>query len=112
MGTNSTFVDAAHASQTALPRSKALERPATADQNVARPEMRRPLGDVTPGDGVWQRLHELLLSKLRAAARIDWSRVVLDSGSVHAMVPPIGRPTIPPSCLTGRVETRYLVHEP
>jgi transposase len=24
--------------------------------------------------GVWQQLHELLLAKLRAADRIDWSR--------------------------------------
>ena len=35
--------------------------------------------------GVWQRLHELLLSKLRAADRIDWSRAVVDSGSVRAV---------------------------
>ncbi len=30
--------------------------------------------------GVWQRLHELLLSKLQAADRIDWSRALVDSG--------------------------------
>ncbi len=35
--------------------------------------------------GVWQRLHELLLSKLRAADQIDWSRAVVDSGSVRAV---------------------------
>ena len=35
--------------------------------------------------GVWQRLHELLLSKLRAADQIDWSRALVDSGSVRAV---------------------------
>ena len=35
--------------------------------------------------GVWQRLHELFLSKLRAADQIDWSRAVVDSGSVRAV---------------------------
>ncbi|BCL94147.1 hypothetical protein MAFF211479_38480 (plasmid) [Ralstonia solanacearum] len=31
--------------------------------------------------GVWDRLHEVLLAKLRAADRIDWSRVVVGSSS-------------------------------
>jgi transposase len=31
--------------------------------------------------GVWDRLHEVLLTGLRAADRIDWSRVVIDSSS-------------------------------
>jgi transposase len=35
--------------------------------------------------GVWQRLHERLLCDLRAAGRIDWSRAVVDSGSVRAV---------------------------
>ncbi len=35
--------------------------------------------------GVWQRLHELLLSKLRKADQIDWSRAVVDSGSIRAV---------------------------
>ncbi len=35
--------------------------------------------------GVWQRLHELLLSKLRAADQIDWSRALVDSGSIRAV---------------------------
>ncbi len=34
---------------------------------------------------VWQKLHELLLSKLREADQIDWSRAVVDSGSVRAV---------------------------
>ncbi len=34
---------------------------------------------------VWQKLHELLLSKLRAADQIDWSRALVDSGSVRAV---------------------------
>ncbi len=49
--------------------------------------------------GVWDRLHEVLLAKLRAADRIDWSRVVIDSSSIRAVgsgqkqdpIPPIGR---------------------
>lgn len=28
--------------------------------------------------GVWERLHEVLLAKLRAADRIDWSRVIVE----------------------------------
>jgi len=35
--------------------------------------------------GVWQKLHELLLAKLREAEQIDWSRAVVDSGSVRAV---------------------------
>ncbi len=35
--------------------------------------------------GVWQRLHELLLSKLRAADQLDWYRALVDSGSVRAV---------------------------
>jgi transposase len=36
--------------------------------------------------GVWQRLHELLLAKLREADRIDWSRAVVDSAQVPAVL--------------------------
>ena len=35
--------------------------------------------------GVWDRLHELLLSELHQSDRIDWSRAVVDSGSVRAV---------------------------
>ena len=35
--------------------------------------------------GVWERLHELLLAKLREADRIDWSRAVIDSSHVRAV---------------------------
>ena len=35
--------------------------------------------------GVWQRLHEVLLARLREADRIDWSRVVIDSSHVRAV---------------------------
>ena len=34
---------------------------------------------------VWQRLHELLLAKLRNADQLDWSRAVVDSSSVRAL---------------------------
>ena len=35
--------------------------------------------------GVWQRVHEILLASLNAAGRIDWSRAIVDSGSVRAV---------------------------
>lgn len=35
--------------------------------------------------GVWQKIHEVLLAKLREADRIDFSRVVVDSTSVRAV---------------------------
>jgi transposase len=34
--------------------------------------------------GVWERLHALLLSRLRAAGEIEWSRAVVDSSQVQA----------------------------
>jgi len=34
--------------------------------------------------GVWERLHTLLLSELRAAAELEWSRAVADSSHVQA----------------------------
>ena len=35
--------------------------------------------------GVWDRLHRLLLDKLREADQIDFSRVIVDSASVRAV---------------------------
>ena len=35
--------------------------------------------------GVWPRLHETLLAKLRGADQIDFTRVVVDSASVRAV---------------------------
>ena len=35
-------------------------------------------------DGVWERLHELLLSELHAAGELDWSRAVCDSSQIQA----------------------------
>src|SRR5664279_920978 len=35
--------------------------------------------------GVWQRLHEVLLSELRAAGMLDFSRAAVDSSHVRAM---------------------------
>jgi transposase len=34
--------------------------------------------------GVWERLHALLLSRLRAATEIEWSRAIADSSHVQA----------------------------
>lgn len=36
--------------------------------------------------GVWEQLHRVLLAKLNAADKIDWSRVVVDSSSVRAVL--------------------------
>jgi len=36
--------------------------------------------------GVWQRLHEVLLAKLQAADQVDWSRAVVDSSFVRAVL--------------------------
>ncbi|MGQ4731521.1 IS5 family transposase [Streptomyces sp. Ju416(a)] len=35
--------------------------------------------------GVWRELHEVLLAELNAAARLDWSRAVVDSSHVRAI---------------------------
>ena len=34
--------------------------------------------------GVWERLHELLLTRLRAAGGIEWARAIVDSSQVQA----------------------------
>jgi transposase len=34
--------------------------------------------------GVWERLHAVLLDRLRAAGEIEWSRAVIDSSHVQA----------------------------
>ncbi len=36
-------------------------------------------------EGVWQRLHEVMLAKLNNAEQIDWSRAVVDSSAVRAL---------------------------
>ena len=35
--------------------------------------------------GVWERLHHLLLDRLREADKIDWSRAAVDSSHVRAV---------------------------
>src|SRR5438874_1890766 len=40
--------------------------------------------DEWQGAGVWERLHALLLSELRAAGEIEWARAVADSSHVQA----------------------------
>jgi transposase len=44
----------------------------------------RKLRDWTEA-GVWSELHRVLLSQLRQADQIDWSRAVIDSSSVRAV---------------------------
>lgn len=36
-------------------------------------------------EGVWEKIHEVLLAKLRCADQMDWSRVVVDSAHVRAV---------------------------
>jgi transposase len=45
--------------------------------------------------GVWQKVHEMLLAHLRAADQIDWSRAVVDSSSVRAVLGGRKRAPIP-----------------
>ncbi|SDJ14797.1 Transposase [Paraburkholderia steynii] len=47
--------------------------------------------------GVWDRLHEVLLAKLRESDRIDRSRVVVDSSSIRAVGAGQKRDRIPPT---------------
>jgi transposase len=49
--------------------------------------------------GVWDRLNEVLLTRLRAAERIDRSRVVVDSSSIHAVRSGQKQDPIPPIAL-------------
>jgi len=35
--------------------------------------------------GVWDRLHKVLLAEARSADKIDWSRAVIDSGTIRAV---------------------------
>ena len=35
--------------------------------------------------GVWEKLHETLLSQLQGAGDLDWSRACVDSASVRAV---------------------------
>jgi transposase len=46
--------------------------------------------------GIWQKIHEVLLAKLRKADGIDWSRAVVDSASVRAVWGGLKPARIPP----------------
>ncbi|WP_406319401.1 IS5 family transposase [Streptomyces sp. NBC_00118] len=55
--------------------------------------------------GVWQRLHELLLSELQAADLLDFSRAAVDSGHIPAMK---GGPATGPSPVDrGKVGSKH-----
>ena len=58
--------------------------------------------------GVWDRLHEVLLAKLPAADRIDWSRVIVDSSSIRALEPGQRQDLIPPLALDPAQNTTLL----
>jgi transposase len=49
--------------------------------------------------GVWQKLHEVLLAKLRAADAIDWSRCIVDSSSIRAVGSGQKQDRTPPTAL-------------
>lgn len=49
--------------------------------------------------GVWQRLHEVLLTRLRAADALDWSRCIVDSSSIRAVGAGQKRDRTPPIAL-------------
>ena len=50
--------------------------------------------------GVWDRLHQLLLDRLRAAGEIEWSRAIADSSQIQAKK---GAPKRARARLTGAV---------
>ncbi len=45
--------------------------------------------------GVWEKLHQVLLDRLQEADQIDWSRAVVDSASVRAVLGGRKRAPIP-----------------
>jgi transposase len=49
--------------------------------------------------GVWDRLHQILLSQLRTAGAIDWSRCIVDSSSIRAVGAGQKQDPIPPIAL-------------
>jgi transposase len=51
--------------------------------------------------GVWQRLHEALLAELNAAGALDWSRAVIDSSHVRAVMGGPNGPEPGRSCPAG-----------
>nr|WP_218924348.1 IS5 family transposase [Streptomyces sp. f51] len=57
--------------------------------------------------GVWQRLYETLLAELNAAARLDWSRCVVDS--LHVRAPKRGLHTGPSPVYRGRAGSKHHV---
>src|SRR5436190_5967386 len=52
--------------------------------------------------GVWKKLHQVLLDRLREADKIDWSRAVVDSASVRAAFG--GRRRVPIPRIAGKEE--------
>lgn len=46
--------------------------------------------------GVWDKIHRVLLNKLRSADQIDFSRALVDSGSIRAVLGGRKRAPIPP----------------
>ena len=62
--------------------------------------------------GVWERLHELLLARLRAAGELEWSRAVIDSSQIQAKkgAPKRPEPVDSPSRLKAAPDRRRQRH--
>ena len=58
------------------------------------------------GQGVWARLHEVLLARLHAADQIDWQRAAIDSSHVRAVG---GAPKPAPVRSIARAEARSTI---
>ncbi len=61
--------------------------------------------------GVWDRLHEVLLDKLPAADRIDWSRVIVDSSSIRAVGSSQQQDLVPLIALAAPVQSTTLLRK-
>lgn len=58
--------------------------------------------------GVWERVHRLLLARLRSADKIDWSRAVVDSAYLRAVLGGANGPQSHGSCEGGQQAPRDL----
>lgn len=56
-------------------------------------------------EGVWQKVHVVLLAKLNAAEQLDWSRTVVDASSVRAVGGATRRGRTPPTAANPAANT-------
>ena len=102
MGGNPPALAAPEAATQEEPWQEADGSASGIDGDPVRAEERHPLGDAAPGVGmrqrdellalsarvaasrVWQRIHKMLLCRLRGSNKIDFRRAVIDSACVRA----------------------------